>query len=423
MLSKKLVLKLFEAFSIERWNDHIRPFEMIEMDKAAEKMVLAYIIGKYEENEGHAVDWDWMIYASFFELLKKIALCDIKSPIQRKIKKDYPEEYKRIEGWVLDQYRDVIDDDTLFKKFQKYLSQEDLTGSTPEKTAAIRTASRVLRAAHKYSAMREFEMLSVVNEPFRVRNIERELNEDIAPFMDLKGLQLLITKQKPYDFLMIIEQLRFQTRWNQTPRIPKTSVLGHCYFVAALTMLMGLQPGVEMCENRRYNNFFSALFHDLPEAVTRDIISPVKQATDELPSIVKRIEDEIVHKELIPLMEPFYADELLYFTNDEFENRIILPGAETASGNNSKSKYSCTLEHVSFEDLNTKFNDKKYCPVDGRLVRVADHIAAFIEADSSIKYGITSAHLRDGRDNIRKIYEKKPSVNGVNPTAFFDLFE
>ena len=344
-----------------------------------------------------------------------------KSPIQRKIKEEYPDEYKRIEEWVLEQYQDVIDDEALFSRFQKYLSQEDLVGDTPEKSAAIRTASRVLRAAHKYSAMREFEMLSVVNEPFRVRNIERELNEDIAPFMDLTGLQLLITKQKPYDFLMIIEQLRFQTRWNQTPRIPKTSVLGHCYFVAALTMLMGIQPGVEMCENRRYNNFFSALFHDLPEAVTRDIISPVKQATDELPSIVKRIEDEIVRKELIPLMEPFYADELLYFTNDEFENRIILPGVE--NGQDGKSKYSCTLEHVSFEDLNTKFNDKKYCPVDGRLVRVADHIAAFIEADSSIKYGITSTHLRDGRDNIRKIYEKKPLVNGVNPTAFFDLFE
>ena len=31
-----------------------------------------------------------------------------------------------------------------------------------------------------------------------------------------------------------------------------------------------------------FNNFFCSLFHDLPEAVTRDIISPVKQATDEL---------------------------------------------------------------------------------------------------------------------------------------------
>ena len=35
MLTKSLVLKIFEGFSIERWNDLVRPFDMIEMDKAA----------------------------------------------------------------------------------------------------------------------------------------------------------------------------------------------------------------------------------------------------------------------------------------------------------------------------------------------------------------------------------------------------
>ena len=48
-MEKKFAHKIFEGFSIQRWNDLIRPFEIIEMDKAAEKMVLAYIIGKYEE--------------------------------------------------------------------------------------------------------------------------------------------------------------------------------------------------------------------------------------------------------------------------------------------------------------------------------------------------------------------------------------
>ena len=71
MLDKRLILKIFEAFSIERWNDLVRPFQLIEMDKAAEKMVLAYIFGKYEENRGAKLDWEWMIYASIFDLLKK----------------------------------------------------------------------------------------------------------------------------------------------------------------------------------------------------------------------------------------------------------------------------------------------------------------------------------------------------------------
>lgn len=422
MLTKKLVLKLFEAFSIERWNDFIRPFEMIEMDKSAEKMVLAYIIGKFEENQGKKINWDWMIYASFFDLLKKIALCDIKSPVQRKIKNDYPEEYKKLNEWVVSQYKDIIEDAELYEMFCDYITQQDLEKiQNPEEKEIIQRTERVLRAAHKFSAMREFQMLSVVNEPYRTKDIEKQLNQDIESFLDLRGLQLLLTKQRPYEFLLMVEQLRFQTRWNQTPRVPKTSVLGHSYFVAILTLILGRQPNLKMCPNRRYNNFFSALFHDLPEAVTRDILSPVKQATDELPSIVKNIEDEIVRKELLPLMEDFYRDELMYFTNDEFENRIIIP--QLNQEDDKTSKYDYTLERVSFEDLNEKFNEDKYCPIDGKLVRLADHISAFVEADSSIKFGITSAHLVQGRENIKKSYTNKGEVNGINLSKFFDLFE
>ena len=110
MLEKKLTLKIFEAFSIERWNDLVRPFDLIEMDKAAEKMVLAYIIGKFEEQKGLTIDWDWMIHAAFFDLLKKIALCDIKSPVQRMIRRDYPQEYKKLNEWVISQYEPLIED-------------------------------------------------------------------------------------------------------------------------------------------------------------------------------------------------------------------------------------------------------------------------------------------------------------------------
>ena len=74
MLNKKFILKLFEGFSIQRWNDLVRPFEPVEMDKAAERMVVAYIIGKSEEAAGRSIDWEWIINASLFELLKKIAL-------------------------------------------------------------------------------------------------------------------------------------------------------------------------------------------------------------------------------------------------------------------------------------------------------------------------------------------------------------
>jgi putative hydrolase of HD superfamily len=202
----------------------------------------------------------------------------------------------------------------------------------------------------------------------------------------------------------MIERLRFQTRWNQTPRVPKTSVLGHSYFVAALTMLMGKKAGGSWCAKRRYNDFFSALFHDLPEAVTRDIISPVKRATDGLSEIIKKIEEEAVKKELEPLMEDFFKRELSFFTGDEFSDRVIIDGR---------------VATVTSDELDGAYNADEYSPVGGTLIRAADHIAAFLEADRSIKHGITSEHLIDGRNSIVWAYGKSPVIHGFDIREFF----
>lgn len=396
MYDKKLVLKIFEGFSIERWNDLVRPLELIEMDKTAEKTALAYIIGKFEEKRGNRVDWRRIIYGTLFDLLRKIALCDIKAPVQRMIREEYPDEFVRLNEWVVDQYRSLIADPALLGEFSDHvLGQSDPNDLT----------TRVLRAAHKYSTFREVEMIRMVNEPFRLVEIDRGLNKDLEGYLDLRGMQLLVSRQKPWDFLMELERLRFQTRWNQTPRVPATSVLGHSYFVAALTLLMGRE--LSICPEREYNNFFSALFHDLPEAVTRDIISPVKQATHQLPAVVKEIEDKIVERELTPLMDESFRDEIMYFTNDEFENRVRVDGKTVK---------------VTFEDLRDRYNDARFSPVDGKLVRAADHIAAFVEADCSINYGITSAHLRDGKRNILALYPAGKTVNGIDIAAFFAEF-
>ncbi|CEM60613.1 HD domain-containing protein [Treponema phagedenis] len=396
MFNKAIVLKLFEAFSIQRWNDLIRPFDMVEMDKTAEKMFLAYIIGKYEEKSGKVIDWNKIIDNAFFELLRKIALSDIKAPVQRIIRSEYPEEYQKLNLWVFKKYETLFSGTPLLDDFFAYLN---------EKSDYNDISLRVLRAAHKYSTIREFEMLKMVNEPFRLSKIAPVLEQDIEDFTDLRGMQLLITKRKPYALITEIEKLRFQIRWNQTPRVPETSVLGHSYFVAALTLLMSKTLG--RSRHRTYNNFFGALFHDLPEAVTRDIISPVKQATEHLPDIVKDIEDKIVSEELVPLMDAFYRDEVLYYIQDEFENRILKGGK------------TCIVDYA---DLESKYAEPKYKAIDGALIRTADQIAAFVEADSSIEYGIKSDHLLEGRNKILQRYPKGTGVNGLAVDLFFNAY-
>ncbi|MGP1431856.1 MAG: HD domain-containing protein [Treponema sp.] len=396
LFSKEIVFKLFEAFSIQRWNDLVRPFDLVEMDKTAEKMFLSFIIGKYEEKSGKTINWITLINNAFFELLRRIALCDMKSPVQRIIRSEYPEEYRKLNHWVFDKYRDIITDSAFRDEFAAYLFN-------PADPADL--TLRVLRAAHKYSAIRELDMIRMVNEPFRLIKIDKCLEADIAEFMDMKGVQLLVTRQQPYYFITEIEKLRFQTRWNQTPRVPATTVLGHSYFVAALVFLMARSLGLPAY--RLSNNFFAALFHDLPEAVTRDIISPVKQATDHLPEVVKHIEDEIVAQELLPLMDACYREDVLYFIQQEFENRIRVDG---------------TTRCVTSEELNNQYAAPQFYGIDGKLIHAADQIAAFVEADSSIRFGIRSEQLEAGRANILQHYGKGAVVNGFPLDHFFEAF-
>jgi len=373
ILNSELALKLFDGFSIRRWNDKIRPVNLLEMDRSGHKMMIAYFLGKIEEKEGKQIDWEAIIYGGLFDLLKKVVLSDIKEPVHRKIKEQYPKEFAELNKWVVDEYEDIIQNKDLLDKFYNYIEGK---GDFDD------LSYRILRAAHKYSTYREFKIIKNINcDTPEIRKIEKDLNSDIKEFLDLKGMQLLITKQKLYELIVKIEQLRYQIRWGQTPRIPKTAVLGHSMLVASLSFLF--TKDITSSQSRIYNNFFGGLFHDLPEAVTRDIISPVKTATKNLPEVVKEVEMEFLNEELYPLMKDYIEKEIRYFTEDEFDNKIKVDGK---------------IKKV--DKIEPEYESEKFSPIDGKLIRTADLISAYLEAHQSIKFGIKSPHLKTGKENI-----------------------
>lgn len=275
---------------------------------------------------------------------------------------------------------------------------------------------KILRAAHKYSTKREFDIIKPANELVfpEIHEIEFDLQKSLADFTDLKAAALLNTGGELNKLICIIEQLRCQTRWSQTPRVPKTSVLGHCMYVAILTFFLSRES--KACGKMLVNNFYTALFHDLPESVTRDIISPVKRATQSLPSVIKQIEQDVCEKELYPKVPSEILSDLRYLLGDvsgdgmdkgEFSNRFRA---------NNKVTY------LDNEDDMSLYNDDKFDPINGRLIKICDEIAAFMEAHKSIEYGISTHHLQDGLTHIRSKYNRESTVQGLNIGKFFAEF-
>lgn len=378
-----LLNKLFEGFSILRWNDRIRPHEFSQMEKESHKMFLAYLFGRIEE-ENREVDWWVLIEAGVFQFFKKIALSDIKVVVQRKISED-KELNNRLNDWIVKKYEGYFNKEFLIS-FREYLDKEDDMSCLEYK---------ILRAAHKYSTLREFEILGAYTEKNSfLEATEGEIYKDILPFMSLEGLQQMLAKQDLYKFNLIFEQLRYQVRWSQTPRIPKTTVMGHAFFVAVLMFIFTKQ--ITDSNEVMFCNFYAGLFHDLPESVTRDIISPVKHAVEGLDEIIGKIEAEIIEQEMFKYLSDerykVIKEELEGFTKNEFADRTITINGELS------------------------------CVVNGRILRLADELAAMMEASKSILHGITSDQLEGGVASIYNSKKDLKTIGNIDVSNVVDVF-
>ena len=393
---ENLIERFYEAASMNRWNDHIRPVDLTELDKQAHKMVIAYVIAKFEENDRDAeINWQKIIEGGIFEFLHRTILTDIKPPVFHKMMEEKEENlnnhvFKMLEG-------DMKGLTYQFKEnFKKYFL---------DKNYSI-TEKRILKAAHYMATKWEFRIIYHA-APFiyGIEETKETIENQIEDHYDLIGVRKLSLEKKSFGFIDMCGQLRFQERWAHSPRVPKTSVLGHMYIVAITSYLLSIENN--SCQKRLYNNFFTGLFHDLPEVLTKDILSPVKSSVEGLGGIIKEYEDDQMRTRLLPLLPFSWREEMKYFTQDEFENKVKING-EIHKG-------------INFKDLNLKFNENEFYPLDGKLIKACDKLAAFIEADISIKHGISSKHLEEGRKNIYEDFKGK-KVSGIDFGRLFNYF-
>lgn len=161
------------------------------------------------------------------------------------------------------------------------------------------------------------------------------------------------------------------------------------------------------CDRRIRNNFFGGLFHDLPEALTRDIISPVKRSVETMKDAISEIEEQLVAQDIHPLIPESWVSELSYFTRDEFASKIRIDGIVKA--------------HTS-EEISARFDDAAFDPLDGVLLKAADELAAFVEADASIRAGVSTSHLQQGWKAIHGKYTAHPRVAGLDFGPLYATF-
>ncbi|MFC3846961.1 HD domain-containing protein [Helicobacter baculiformis] len=358
--------------------------EFSELDKQAHKAMVVVLLAKHTAN----IDYHRLITYFFFEFLSRVVLTDIKPPIYYELLKEHRHA---LADYVVAEVQEELRGYTLFADLHTYLCY-------PPNELEY----QLLRAAHNYVSAWEFNLIYDFNpKMYGVQEIKDSLDsallQDGSHLSQVPHLNLLTS---------MFAQLRFQKRWSQTPRVPSTSVLGHALYVALCAFLLSFD--VRASDRMRINHFLGGLFHDLPEILTRDIISPIKHGVKGLDSYLKDLEARAMEEKLLRYVSSDFRQDLLYFTQDEFANRYLDP-------------HTKRVNIVSLEALWKDYNHNIYQSVCGTLLKVCDQLSAFIEAKMSIAHGVRSDVLVQGAE---KIFEKYAhySLHGVDMGALFRGF-
>jgi len=384
-VGKEFVSQLFRAASMQRWNDKMRPIEFTELDKQAHKMITAYLLAKLEEKHS-AVNWIEIIEGGIFELLQRTVLTDLRPQIFHRIKADN-KKYQALNDWAYNELEPAIEPlGTGFcERFRAYFNTSDDCMS-----------KRLLSAAHFYATRWEFKFIENANPGgYEISKIRGEIQAGIEKYYDLESMKEITLYPRYSDFLDLCGELRFQLRWSTIPRVPRTSVLGHMLMVSILAYLFSVQIGA--CRSRCINNFYTGLFHDLPEVLTRDIISPVKKSSPALAELIKQYEKEEMAK-VYGLLDDAWHSDIQLFAEDEFSSVVHLEGKPVKK---------------TFEEIEAAYNSDEYSPRDGGLVKAVDELCAFVEAYSSTANGISAPELNQAITSIRRSYTGR-TVAGID---------
>lgn len=412
IIRKSLLELIFSGAFMKRWNDKLRPMELVEVDKQAHKMIVAWLLfvmnSKGMDVARKRALGESIVEGGLFDYLYRLVITDIKPPVFYRIKEN-PEDYRTLTNWVLGELRPRIMPlgQDFMDRMGDYLMQSEDKG----------LGRRILHAAHLYASYSEFKLLKSINRmDHELIEIEESFISRLDAMRDIEGVSDLLDEDGTVlgGFARMCGRLRFQKRWSQTPRVPETSVLGHMFIVAAYSWFFSMEVGA--CRARSQNNFFAGLFHDLPELLTRDIISPVKGASKEIADLIHEYENlELDRVVLTPLKEGGYrdiADRLEYFLGLEI-------GSEFKACIQRKGK----VIEVTQEQLAGECNLDTLDPKDGPLLKVCDSLAAYIEAHTALKNGISSDQLHHALYRIRQRYNETPVIGGVQVSALLADFD
>lgn len=283
-----ILLKLIytRGLSIKRWSNFPRIEDINPLDNTWYVIQVALFLAYLEEKHGKkTVDKEYIIKRVMFDLFKALVLSDINSwtrdyisnvdsEIMTKLEKRVEEYLFSFEGW------DFIKED-----MKKTLWATDK-----------KLENEIILAAKKFAWYNE----CLVNSRVFLFTYDVAMDQIQDYFEKNKSkltcLKQLVNNDDYKKYLWHIRRLSHCKRWSGRKRNYDVSVMAHLVMVTFISYVLWNLENLEWwAEYDIHKLMLRSLYHDIPEAITWDIITPTKKAIPWFSKVLEEVEKKMMN--------------------------------------------------------------------------------------------------------------------------------
>lgn len=304
-----LKLMLTRWLSMKRWNNFPRIEDVSHMDNVWYVLHIALFLSYLEEKNGKRVDREFLIKRIIFNSFSYLLISDINSWTREYIKQINENIFSQIEKIGYDFILSMDAPESI-----KNDIRETLYNDSDKKLELL-----IISVAKKYAWLNE----CLVNHKIYSDIYEVPLDQ-INSFLytkrsELKSLDLLLSSENYKRYLSHIRRLNHSMRWSGQTRIFPISVMSHLVVITFISYVLW------KIENENGSNLdlkelmLKSIYHDIPEAITWDIITPTKKSVAWFEHVLEQVEIKMMDDYIFSYVDSDYKESVSKYMLTPFE--------------------------------------------------------------------------------------------------------
>lgn len=306
-----LKLMLTRGLSINRWNNFPRIENVSLLDNLWNSIHIWLFLAYLEEKNWNKVDKEFLLKRFIFSSFKTLVLSDINSWTREAILEIDKEIFLNLE-----------------KKAQNFLLslsgpesiKEDIRNVLEDNSKTLEL--NILKASKKYAWYIECKInQKVYDDMYDVPMLE--IQKSLKKYEEILPSFKELMNNKDYQrYISHLRRLSHSMRWNQQSRIFPISVMSHLVIITFLSYV------IWKMENDKWSNLdilelmLRWVYHDIPEAITWDVIAPTKRAVVWFAQALEKVEIKMMDEYLFSCVDNDYKQQVYDYMLNPFWGEI-----------------------------------------------------------------------------------------------------